>query len=1699
MSLGELEDCVRRAFSDRLLVLHGLFSPPYPRGTHAKCQVDSKTVMGWQESDIQLVIQIVKSGSACSKRICDSEDLTTKIVEGDSSKDRINVNPRTEPAAGEDVSSEQESRKLQENIHGPTATFKISSNTEHGPCKTQIILGRDKQCIEQSVCEGNRACTCNQGQNLTTEVLFLLSFCDASLVETSFDAVINMLNASWITRTNFTSAYSHEQESCEKDQICFNKSGDTQDNLAFLLQRSKGKASHPNIVPVLGAFKSKDGLFLFYPAAPFTLENILHFSPQALDDDWNKRFLVYQLLSAIAYLHNSGIIHGDLKPSNILLTDQMWCWITGFHVNAFENSTKGTVDLCSSLKAGPDGDLSAKKPKPQTFSDDLQSAVRLWCKGELSNYDYLLILNKLAGRRWGDCKFHTVMPWVIDFSVKPEKLSDHGWRDLTKSKWRLAKGDEQLDFTYAMAEIPHHVSDECLSDLAVCIYKARRLPLSILRKTVRSVYEPNEYPASLQRLYQWTPDECIPEFYSDPSIFFSAHSGMSDLAIPYWAKDAEEFILIHREALEGHHVSDYLHHWIDLTFGYKLSGEAAIGAKNVTLVSTSPKLPRSQGRRQLFTLPHPKRQKAMPYNTPISNYRKHDESVSTDGAFKKNFDCKTKASVQMVKKYCPLHSLEIMEEIASFCQHLRHLSPVYASDKRNMMEKVQDKYTSRISDVSFEMYLQDMPTSCKHNFIEAKETSVAELLGALDVKISGEGTYQDFLLWQNTATQNSTSVEGAGCDIFAIGCIIAELYLGRPLFDPISMGEFEERGLEPTVLQQLPAHVQSLVRLMIDINPVRRICAARLLESPFFPPTVRTVHSFVSLLYLMDDQKSRLEVVARLASHGAFILMGSVAAKKCICFGLSSLVLPSENIPVQECIAFLNAALLSLKPHDAKTLLIPVIQHFLQCDRNNDLKIALLHVSFIKKIYKCIGKSSYLQLVHPVVLFALQQSTDAEIVAAASTLIIETCEELGVPITYFQTIGPLLQQFGRDIAICAIDTIVEIGNRLGECLVVKHLLPTLRAMIHVCLSAMPKEKTGPARSWHMLVVKDAIALLDRLLPFLPSTDVYFALVQEPHNVIESVLLDSAVDASLQQHAANTLLSVCQRIGEDAAAGYIVPRLQPLFVAACCYNFDASKDCGENSGFLSSCATLESVSHHQTISSADLDMSELSNADSKNAFNSLAKSKTQLDLLHSLYTGLASLLGIERLRRRLKTWLITEQILLKVYGWKWENNGVCQRDGDKSAEDHVSFAKPRAEFTSTSLLFNEIGWSLPQPAANKSKGSTMGENINEPSSGFETGHNGVSGSWAWLPVSEDCLDSTDYLSRPGLVLNAAKDERPWPVKATVSYAWRAHSGPLKAIAFGDGESSFFTAGVGTKMRGLVKQWQLSTTKAIMGYTGHEEVVNDVCILPWTQRVVSCDGSIHLWDAQTGKCAAVFSESSKTVARSSSSALIENNGMHSIGAAVTPGTATPGGMLFTGLHGSQYTCIHLMEAEQRLAAGTGSGHLRFFDLPSGQSLHIWRCDFDSSGSSLVSAITSAGKQSFMDGGCVVSSPWIAVGFGTGLCRLMDLRLGNFVASWRAHESFITKLAAFEGHYLVSSSLDKTLCLWDLRRNVTAKLQTFHGHSYGVSSFEIWGNNLLSTGGNKIGISAIPHPSSEVLSSLYLEKKARLHVAETSEMWS
>lgn len=79
----------------------------------------------------------------------------------------------------------------------------------------------------------------------------------------------------------------------------------------------------------------------------------------------------------------------------------------------------------------------------------------------------------------------------------------------------------------------------------------------------------------------------LPEFLSNSNQFDlgklqSTNQFLNDVRLPPWANDSpEEFIRLHRLALESDYVSANLHKWIDLIFGHKQKGLRAIEALNV--------------------------------------------------------------------------------------------------------------------------------------------------------------------------------------------------------------------------------------------------------------------------------------------------------------------------------------------------------------------------------------------------------------------------------------------------------------------------------------------------------------------------------------------------------------------------------------------------------------------------------------------------------------------------------------------------------------------------------------------------------------------------------------------------------------------------------------------------------------------------------------------------------------------------------------------------------------------------------------------------------------------------------------------------------------------------------------------------------------------------------------------------------------
>lgn len=386
-----------------------------------------------------------------------------------------------------------------------------------------------------------------------------------------------------------------------------------------------------NVLPALCAIETTSHIFvIFYPqVVETTLYDCITFSPAVLRNSYNKPlFLIYQLLHLTKNLHEMGVLVGNLRLQDIFVKENLWLeCIPRIECNMIPQDAEFQTPTSLCDEELPPQTLDLK------FAYDLEQFTlreycEMWCNGQLSNFDYLTILNNATGRKTDSSEYHHIMPWVTDFSSR----NGQNWRDLTKSKYRLNKGDAHLDHMFASSTDPssaHHVSD-FLSDITYYVYMARRTRKDILTQHVRPIWVPAEYPVSIQRLQEWTPDECIPEFYSDPSVFRSIHEDLADLELPTWATCPEDFIAKHREALESQQVSKRLHYWIDLNFGYKLTGKPAVKSKNVclSLVDEHKNLCQ-RGIVQLFTHAHPA--KRIP--PPFSGKTAPRICVSTEGEF----------------------------------------------------------------------------------------------------------------------------------------------------------------------------------------------------------------------------------------------------------------------------------------------------------------------------------------------------------------------------------------------------------------------------------------------------------------------------------------------------------------------------------------------------------------------------------------------------------------------------------------------------------------------------------------------------------------------------------------------------------------------------------------------------------------------------------------------------------------------------------------------------------------------------------------------------------------------------------------------------------------------------------------------------------------------------------------------------------
>ncbi|KAG0650396.1 Beige [Hyphodiscus hymeniophilus] len=239
-------------------------------------------------------------------------------------------------------------------------------------------------------------------------------------------------------------------------------------------------------------------------------------------------------------------------------------------------------------------------------------AMRRWAKGEISNFHYLMLVNTMAGRTFNDLTQYPVFPWVLaDYTSDELDLNDPAsFRDLSKpmGAQQLSRQADFIERYKTFADMgdhnapAFHYGTHYSSAMIVTSYLIRLQPFvqSYLLLQGGSFDHPDRLFYSIEKAWMSASKdnmtdvrELIPEFFYLPEFLTNSNGfnfgqrqgnggGIDTVQLPPWAKeDPKIFIAKHREALESPHVSRHLHQWIDLIFGCKQRGEAAVESVNV--------------------------------------------------------------------------------------------------------------------------------------------------------------------------------------------------------------------------------------------------------------------------------------------------------------------------------------------------------------------------------------------------------------------------------------------------------------------------------------------------------------------------------------------------------------------------------------------------------------------------------------------------------------------------------------------------------------------------------------------------------------------------------------------------------------------------------------------------------------------------------------------------------------------------------------------------------------------------------------------------------------------------------------------------------------------------------------------------------------------------------------------------------------
>ena len=232
---------------------------------------------------------------------------------------------------------------------------------------------------------------------------------------------------------------------------------------------------------------------------------------------------------------------------------------------------------------------------------DIKFHTNLWVDGLISNFDYLMYLNIISSRSFNDLTQYPIFPWTLvnfeDKNIDLNKLSNY--RDLSKPIGAI--NQEKLDYSIKTFEEKGYFYKNYISyPFIIYNYLIRKNPYFLLRNQKEKIFSSERLFLSIKETYEniinnknYEVKELIPEFYYDGEFLNNTFNisltqnniKINNIELPPWANNSiNSFIKIMRSALESEIVSNKLHLWIDLIFGYKQKGNKSI--ENYNLYST---------------------------------------------------------------------------------------------------------------------------------------------------------------------------------------------------------------------------------------------------------------------------------------------------------------------------------------------------------------------------------------------------------------------------------------------------------------------------------------------------------------------------------------------------------------------------------------------------------------------------------------------------------------------------------------------------------------------------------------------------------------------------------------------------------------------------------------------------------------------------------------------------------------------------------------------------------------------------------------------------------------------------------------------------------------------------------------------------------------------------------------------------------